>query len=317
MDQAYSSNQMPLFGAAAEGDEELEQVADALLRIDPEGIRFAAALRRTFDMLLDGQHTGRFRWEQLYKTEKTHAGTLVEINLQREFDFMGGYELDYRIGGIDVDCKYSQRLGGWMVPPEAFGKLCLLVWASDQESRWCAGLVRADEALLNTRGNRDSKRTLSTTGRAAIYWLFKDAALQPNALLHLPQRDINAIFGLASGAKRIDELFRRTQGRRISRTVVATVAQQEDYMRRIRGNGGARTSLRPEGIVIFGQYTRHMEAAAQIGLPVPGPGDSVSARIARFQPHHGTAPWAELGGERWTLATAEDPVEPAPILPKV
>jgi hypothetical protein len=29
----------------------------------------------------DGQHNGRYRWEQLHKTEKTHAGTLVEIAL--------------------------------------------------------------------------------------------------------------------------------------------------------------------------------------------------------------------------------------------
>jgi Restriction endonuclease NaeI len=56
-------------------------VAAYLLAEDPRGRRFAAALRRTIDMLLDGQHTGRYRWEELHKTEKTHAGTLVEINL--------------------------------------------------------------------------------------------------------------------------------------------------------------------------------------------------------------------------------------------
>lgn len=70
-------------------------------------------------MLLDGQHTGRFRWDQLYKTEKAHAGTLIEINLQREFGFGDGLEMDYRIAGIDVDCKFSQTRGAWMIPPEA------------------------------------------------------------------------------------------------------------------------------------------------------------------------------------------------------
>ena len=64
-----------------DSDPELEKVADHLSSLDPDGSRIAAALRRTFDMLLDGQHTGRYRWEQLYKTEKTHFGTLVEINL--------------------------------------------------------------------------------------------------------------------------------------------------------------------------------------------------------------------------------------------
>ncbi|CAM4209998.1 NaeI family type II restriction endonuclease [Nocardiopsis rhodophaea] len=296
-------------------DESLEKVAGLLLQWDAEGRRIGAAIRRTFDMLLDGQHTGRYRWDQLYKTEKTHCGTLVEINLQREFDLPGGDDLDYTIGGADVDCKYSQRLGGWMVPPEAVGKLCLLLWASDQESRWCAGLIRADEGHLNSGGNRDAKRTLSTAGRGAVRWLFRDAPLQPNVLLHLPEGDVEAIFAPKAGTLRVDELFRRAQHRLISRNVVATVAQQEDYMKRVRGNGGSRSKLRPEGIVIMGQYTRHMEVADRLGLPVPGPGEFVSARLARQQSHHGDAPWVELDGQRWVLARPDDPVEKAPLLP--
>ena len=66
-----------------EPDAELQAVAEYLLSNDPAGARTAKVLRLTFDMLLDGQHTGRYRWDQLYKTEKTHFGTLVEINLQR------------------------------------------------------------------------------------------------------------------------------------------------------------------------------------------------------------------------------------------
>ena len=62
-------------------DGERDRVAEHLLALDPAGQRFGRALRRTIDMLLDGQHTGRYRWDQLHKTEKTHACTLVEINL--------------------------------------------------------------------------------------------------------------------------------------------------------------------------------------------------------------------------------------------
>jgi Restriction endonuclease NaeI len=39
-------------------------------------------------------------------------------------------------------------------------------------------------------------------------------------------------------------LFRLAQRRIISRAVVATVAQQDDDMRRVRGNGGSRGRLR-------------------------------------------------------------------------
>ena len=62
-------------------------------------------------------------------------------------------------------------------------------------------------------------------------------------------------------------LFRLAQQRLISRTVVATVAKQEDYMKRIRGNGGSRSSLRKEGIVIIGQYESHRRVAEVLKAP--------------------------------------------------
>jgi hypothetical protein len=303
--------------SAVEDDSELERVARHLLGLDPDGSRIAAALRNTIDMLLNGQQTGRFRWEELFKTEKTHCGTLVEINLQREFGFHGGKDLDYEIAGADVDCKYSQDLWKWMIPPEAVGKLCLVVWASDEESRWCAGLVRTTESVLGGGANRDLKRTLSHEGRRHVRRLFWNAPLQENTLLHLPDADIKAIFAPRSGQQRLDELFRRAQRRRISRTVIATVAQQDDYMKRIRYNGGSRSRLQPEGIVIFGQFTSHQNAAAALNLPIPQAGESVSARLTRYKvERHGSAPRVVLDGSEWTLARAEDPPERAPMLPQ-
>ncbi|MFF4771987.1 NaeI family type II restriction endonuclease [Microtetraspora fusca] len=306
----------PLFGVRTP-DPELETVSAYLLAVDPSGARMAAAIRRTFDMLLDGQHTGRFRWEQLSKTEKTHCGTLIEINLQREFGFADGEILDYSIAGIEVDCKYSQKLGDWMIPPEAVGRLLLGLWANDHAGRWSAGLVRAEESNLTLRSNRDSKRTLNSHGRKTIKWLFKDAALPENVLLRLADNDIDAIFRSTSGQRRVNELFRRAQGRLISRNVVATVAMQEDYMKRVRGNGGARSALRSQGIVIFGQYQNHVQAAVALGLPAPGPGEFVSARLCRRHARHDGLLWLQLGGEEWVVATDADPVEEGPILPSV
>jgi hypothetical protein len=83
--------QPALFGPQiATADAELRAVAEELAESDPSGVKIAKVLRRTYDMLLDGQHTGRYRWDQLFKTEKTHFGTLVEINLQRAFGFADG-----------------------------------------------------------------------------------------------------------------------------------------------------------------------------------------------------------------------------------
>ena len=56
------------------------------------------------------------------------------------------------MAGAEVDCKFSHRSGGWMIPPEAGGYLLLLVQASDEEGTWSAGLVRARERLPHRSG---------------------------------------------------------------------------------------------------------------------------------------------------------------------
>src|ERR1700753_1415893 len=119
-------------------DTELSRVAGELLATDPDGARIGAAVRTALDMLLDGQHTGRYRWDQLGKTEKTHAGTLVEIGIQRGLGLADGTTLGYSIAGSDVDCKFSPTMGRWMIPPEAAGQLVLLVQASDEDGTWSA-----------------------------------------------------------------------------------------------------------------------------------------------------------------------------------
>jgi len=314
-------------GDGAAGDGDLAAVAAELRVLDGDGSRMAAAIRGALDMLLDGQHTGRYRWDQLHKTEKTHAGTLVEIALARTLRLADGMTLDYTIAGADVDCKFSHRLGGWMIPPEADGKLLLLVQASDEDGTWSAGLLRATGENLRPAGNRDGKHALNERGRAAVRWLHARAPLQENALIRLPERDVAAIFALPSGQQRVNELFRRAQRMRVSRTVVATVAMQDDYMKRVRGGGGARDQLRAEGIVIFGDYAGDQVLASALGLPRPGPGEFVSARLVPRPGEHGTrehgtgehgdcARTIRLSGTDWLLASADDPPSPAPVLPR-
>jgi len=296
-------------------DPELDSVEVALRAQDPDGSRFSKALRRTIDMLLDGQNTGRFRWEQLYKTEKTHAGTLIEINLHREFHFGNGDKMDYKIDGVDVDCKFSQDLWRWMIPPEAVGHICLLTWCNDRQGKWSAGLLRVTEERLSAGKNRDGKRNINQSGRSAIRWLFHEAPLPENVLLRLSPDDIEAIFRSRFGQQRINELFRRTLGRRVGRAVVATVGQQDDYMKRIRYNGGARSALAPEGIVILGQYRSHVEVAAQLSLPLPRAGESVSVRLTRWFPDDGDVLRVQIGSNLWRIAKQGE-IEHAPRLPE-
>ena len=107
-------------------------------------------------------------------------------------------------------------------------------------------------------------------------------------LIRLPGRDVDAIFAAGSGQQRVNELFRRAQRMRVSRTVVATVAMQDDYMKRVRGGGGWRDELRAEGIVIFRDYRGDQVLAAALGLPRPGPGSSSARAWCPGGPSPGT-----------------------------
>ncbi|OIJ99470.1 restriction endonuclease [Streptomyces monashensis] len=309
-------------------DPELMLVRQRLLSLDPRGETVARVLRETIDRLLDGEHTGRFDWDDLHKTEKTHAGTLVEINLLRELGLDSGEDLDYLIEGIEVDCKFSQKLYGWMIPPEALDEICLVVWADDHQGLWSAGLLRANRAKLTTsgtvtkKGNRDGKFQLTKQHRSLVTWLWHEERLEENLLLHLDTETRDAILNAGAGSKRspgqakINELFRRVQGRRISRTVIRTLAMQKDYMKRVRYNGGAREKLRKEGILICGDYPNHQAVAEQLGLPVPQEGESVSIRVVEAKPHHEEEPRVRLEGRHWVKARPDDPREPAPLLPE-
>ena len=202
------------------------------------------------------------------------------------------------------------------------GRSRLSAWArasSDEDGTWSAELLRAAAENLRPASNRDGKRALSERGRAAVRWLHARAPLQENALIRLPGRDVDAIFALPSGQQRVNELFRRAQRMRISRTVVATVAMQDDYMKRVRGGGGARDQLRAEGIVIFGDYAGDQVLAAALGLPRPGPGEFVSAPLVPRLASHGGQTYAytiRLAGTDWVLASTDDPPELAPALPR-
>lgn len=154
---------------APDADSALDEVFRFFLEQDADGRRFGAVIRESLDQVLDGPRTMRFRYSELRKTEKTHVGTVVEINLGKEFDLADGEQMDYRVAGHDVDCKYSMSFGGWELPLESLGHLVLLTWADDEASRWAAGLWRVDPRHLGRgAGNRDRKRKMVKSGHEHI-----------------------------------------------------------------------------------------------------------------------------------------------------
>lgn len=282
---------------------DLSRVQRAVKRADPDGRKFGAAIRRTYDMLLDGVNTGRYRWEQLNKAEKAHCEALVKVNVQRAFDFTDGEVQDYLIGGVEVGFRFSQEFGEWVIPPEAAGRVLLVVWANDLEGDFSVGLVRAETDLLTPRDRRTRTQTLTPLGLRQIMPLAKRQPLPNNVLLRLSKADEAAVMKPAKAQARVNELFRRAQRQKISRVALATVARQAGFLRRV--NKG----LGKEGIVILGPYKNHQEIAKQLGVPIPGKGEYVSVRLVQ------RSPGALIDGRQWTVARTRDPVVIAPTLP--
>ena len=305
---------MSTMDAFADPDPEMDAVADELLRTDPDGSRWAAVVRHTYDMIYNGAETGRYRWDQLMKTEKTHFGTLFEINAQREFEFEGGDQTDYRIAGHQVDAKWSQKEGSWMLPPEVFGRLALVATGNDERAIWSLGLVRVSQEYRSEGANRDKKTTLNALGRSSVRWLWKDAPMPANILLQLPRPAVDDLFTRKHGTQRTNQLFRLAEGQLVHRSAVRTVAMQLDDQKRVRANGGARSALAPEGyIILSGTWEKQKQIAADLGVPVPGRKEYISVRIVPADPGTGT----EIKGGHWRRATpGENVTELAPLFVK-
>lgn len=294
-----------------EHDEQLLEVAAHLQQMDAGGRRWASVIRHTYDVLYNGQETGRFSWEQLMKTEKTHFGTLFEIFAQREFHFPNGEATDYRIAGVQVDAKWSQRFGGWMLPPEVIDQVALVATGDDSKGLWSLGLIRVVEAFRSEGSNRDRKSTLNSLGRQSILWLWQDAPLPVNILLRLKREDVDRLLTLGGGVNRIAQLFRLAEGQIVGRSAVITVARQLDAMRRLRGgSNGARQLLAPEGYLIL-SGTYHQALAARLGLPVPAPDEFIGHRVLPDDRSR-----IIVAGQGWRLAGQDERSDvPAPIVP--
>lgn len=299
------------FDLLDESDAALGEVKAELLSQDPDGHRWAAVVRRTYDTIYIGAETGRFRWDQLMKTERTHFGTMFEITAQREFKFAGGDKTDYRIAGHEVDAKWSQEDGGWMLPPEVFGQIALVATGNDALGKFSLGLIRVSDQYLGSSSNRDKKRRLNALGRGAIHWLWKDRDFPKNILLTLPADIVDEIFAPRFGTERINRLFRVTEGRLVHRSSIVTVARQLDALRRIRGGqGGSRGALQEEGYIIIGSSHAHL--AKPLEVPTPDDKHFVSVRVVPSEDGAG----ALIAGSRWRRARPGEPPHTAPLLPK-
>ncbi len=229
------------------------------------GKNFAAMLRACVDDVIMTPKTGRRSYEELEKTEKTYIGTRVEIELRALLDLPKG-RLDCVIRGHDVDIKNTMG-GNWMIPTEAVDAPCILVAADEARALCYLGLIVAKRAYLTQGQNKDAKRTVSAEGFTHILWLLRDHPYPPNFWRTVPADTVARIFRGRAGNHRMAALFREIQNRPIARAVVEAVAQQHDFMRRIRSDGGkgTRDHLAHEGLLLLsGHYDAPLIAALDL-----------------------------------------------------
>jgi hypothetical protein len=229
----------------------------------------ARIVRDNIDRVIQTPKTGRRLYTDLQNSEKTYIGTAVEIDLRSTLGLARGEDMDLEIAGYDVDVKFSQGKG-WMIPPEAVEKPCILVTASDITSLYSLGVIIAHEEYLNKGMNRDAKKTIKAKERANIWWLIQNAMYPKNFWLTVEPAVPDELAKVRKGNQRMMMLFRLVQDRVITRKVIEDVAQQLDPTRRVRAdkNRGTRNALETDGILVLsGSKPEHRALAQELGGP--------------------------------------------------
>jgi hypothetical protein len=138
-----------------------------------------------------------------------------------------------------------------MIPPEAIGQLCILLRVNEERSVCAVGLVRARPEYLRSGLNRDAKTSFSAAGRRHIWWVVLDFPYTPNFWTLVDGELRERIMGAGGGTQRLAVLFENCLETPVSRVLISSIAAQDDFMKRIRRNGGARDLLAPKGIAIL------------------------------------------------------------------
>lgn len=245
------------------------------------GPAFRDLIRQGFDEVIDGPRTRRCRIDELEKTEKTYLGTKIEILVRSLFGGCRGEVLDLSICDQEVDVKFSVS-DAWMIPPEATGHLCLLIYGRESTQRFGVGLLRM---IPEHRGaeNRDRKTSVSALGKQRIHWI-AEGDFPLNYLATLSEDDRQSVFAGASATDRVAQLARVSVGRIIPRLAFETVTagplgRHKDPMKRLRRNGGSRERLLAEGIaVLFGEWQETRDICAKMGVQAPMPGQAIVLR---------------------------------------
>jgi hypothetical protein len=234
------------------------------------------------DYVVDPVRTARTLISDLDNVEKTYIGLKIEHFLRDFLDFPKGIR-DLNINGIDVDVKNTVSKT-WMIPPETFRNMepCLLI-QTETSQRYCSmGLIIAHEDYLN-KPNRDGKRSVSAPAFANILWLVDKVPLPESRWANIDMTRFRDLRRIKGGSIRAAAFFRENLGLAVHRSIVqGLLFDQLDYMKRIRGNQGARDILYTENIAILsGSFNK--EAIGYFNLPQCSRDEFISVRYSQEQ----------------------------------
>lgn len=260
--------------------EALNKIKSAILArtegLDGLRARFPEMIRGALDFVLDPIRTGRTEFKQLDNVERTFIGLKVEHFVRDLLDVPKGLR-DLEIDGMDVDIKNTTR-DTWMIPPETYrDEDPLVVIASEASTHRCwLGLMIARQSYLSAP-NRDQKRGVLAPAFANILWLIEGIPYPESRYSGLDMDRFRELRKIKGGTRRACQFFREFQRVPVHRTVImGLLFDQDDYMKRLRGNGGARDILRREGIaVLSGYYDGGL--IAELGLPRTGTDEMIAA----------------------------------------
>lgn len=268
------SHRMPV-EPVQQNDPVLSEVVDFFNAREDLAAVVGNALRKSFDEVIDGARTGRYSVQQLEKTEKTYIGTKVEIVLRAELGLGRGATLDNLICGHEVDTKFSLS-GGWMIPREAVGEICLLVKSADAGT-FSIGVLRTSDDVLTRGSNQDGKRSVSGEGKKQVTWFYDNHPMPPNFLQGLDEETRTRILAPSTGMQRMRELFTYATNQIIPRSVIEQVAQQKDPLRRARQ---MKEQLAERGVLVLcSTYAADRAKFEEHGFTEYGPDDWLSVRI--------------------------------------
>ncbi len=217
--------------------------------------RFPELVRDAIEYVIDPICTGRTTIRELDNVEKTFVGLKVEHYIRDFLDVPKGVR-DLVIDGENVDVK-NTIAKSWTIPKETYDEEgpCLLIAVADDSGRCSLGLMLARRAYLGAE-NRDKKRQVTVAGRKNIMWLIDDQPFPQSAWAGLDMARFRELRSLKPGALRAATFFEENIDMIVNRRVVQSLLfDQRDYMKRLRGNGGARDLLAPKGIeLLSGMY---------------------------------------------------------------